>query len=206
MPCGGVTTLACIGYSECAWDTLCSSDFEMKPHSVRLLVCLGERIEADVQGCGELFAILFDRNDFDVAAVESCSNGRHDFRSKGLKEKKNFYYCVGSFRKSPTLPHGLITPLVGRGRVKIVNSNTRLRNILAEASFELWEKRLFNAQRQFVGKWNSYTGFQDLQLCESRGFGFEIGPHGSIRAHIKIGKSHMVQDHLETPSKEHPLT
>ena len=104
MPCGGVTALACIGYSECAWDTLCSSDFEMEPHSVRLLVCLGERIEADVQGCGELFAILFDRNDFDVAAVESCSNGRHDFRSKGIKrKKKNFYYCVGSFRKSHTV-------------------------------------------------------------------------------------------------------
>ena len=60
MPSGGVSTLACIGYSKCALDTLSSSDFEIEPRSVRQLYSLCERIEADVEDCVELFVILFD--------------------------------------------------------------------------------------------------------------------------------------------------
>ena len=31
---------------------------------------------------------------------------------------------------------------------------------------------------------------------ENHGIGFEMGPYGSIRAHIKTGRSHMAQDHF----------
>ena len=41
-----------------------------------------------------------------------------------------------------------------------------------------------------------YSGFQDVQIHKHHGLPFEMGPYGSILAHIKLGQSHMPQDHF----------
>ena len=39
---------------------------------------------------------------------------------------------------------------------------------------------------------------QDFALFKNHGILSEMGPYGSIWAHIKTGRSHMAQDHFQT--------
>ena len=62
-------------------------------------------------------------------------------------------------------------------------------------------------RRRFVELWNAgfvQQRFEDWCGVLARSTpggvgGFEMGPYGSICAHIKTGWSHMAQDHFKTP-------
>ena len=42
-------------------------------------------------------------------------------------------------------------------------------------------------------------GFGDIYFFENHGIWDEMGPYGSVWAHIKTGRSHMAQDHFQAP-------
>ena len=42
-------------------------------------------------------------------------------------------------------------------------------------------------------------GFRDFHLINNYWIWFEMGPYGSVWAHIKTGRSPMAQDHFKTP-------
>ena len=49
-----------------------------------------------------------------------------------------------------------------------------------------------------------YYEFRDFYVFKTHGILSGMGPYGSMRAHIKTGRSHMAQDHFLGYHQENP--